>query len=133
MTESAHTFRSMRSRETSQRIDDLRFIVRFRIKDATLRQFFRLRLYVPGHDHDLDGRPAVPDRSSEFKAVERSWHVDVGHDDADVGATLEDAYGLVGVFSLDGLKAGILDQIDGRHAQQWLVLDDQDDLALYRG
>ncbi|WP_419462645.1 hypothetical protein [Agrobacterium tumefaciens] len=46
---------------------------------------------MPGHDDDFDRRPAVSNSHRELLSVHAAWHIDVGKDDADMGASLQDS------------------------------------------
>ena len=65
-------------------------------------------------------------RMRQLQPVHRAGHLDIGEQQRDIGAGFQDAHGLVSVDGLDGVETGVLDDIDRAHAQNHLVLDDQD-------
>ncbi|MDR6872030.1 hypothetical protein J2Y55_003046 [Bosea sp. BE125] len=92
----------------------------------TIRHLRRKRPAMAGRDHDDDGRPAVANREGKLDAVHRARHIDIGEDDPDVGVRLKDMDGLVGVRRLDRDEAGLLDNVDGIHANERFVFHDED-------
>ena len=65
-------------------------------------------------------------RVGELQPVHAARHLDVGKQQRDVRARFENGKRLVGVDGFDRREAGILDDVDGAHAQHHLVFDDKD-------
>ena len=66
------------------------------------------------------------DSVSQLKAIHGAGHLDVCEKQVDVGPKFQHSKSLVGVHRLKGREAGVLNDIDGTHAQQHLVLDNKD-------
>lgn len=84
------------------------------------------------HNNDLDRWPAITDGRGQLQAIDRPWHINIRHDDPDVGSAFENANCLVGVGGFNGDETSLLDEFDGNHSQEWLVFDDENYLRLYR-
>jgi hypothetical protein len=64
--------------------------------------------------HDLDERPAVPNRSSKLETVHTARHLDICEYHGDVRANFECCNGLVRAPRFDDFKR-LLDHFDGVH------------------
>ena len=64
-------------------------------------------------------------RVRELQTVHAAGHLNVGEKQRYVRTRLQDGHRLIGIDRLHRTKAGILDDIDGAHAQHHLVLDDK--------
>lgn len=87
---------------------------------------------MAGHDDDFDRGPTIADCCGQLQAIDRPGHINIRHDNPDVGSTFESANCLVGVDRFNGDKVGLFDEIDGDHSKEGLVFDDEYDLTLYR-
>ena len=63
---------------------------------------------------------------SQFQAVHAAGHLNVGEQQRNVRTGLQNGEGLIGVYSFDSVKTGILHDVDGPHTQYHLVFDDKD-------
>ena len=61
------------------------------------------------------------------EAAKRAWHLDVGENRLDVVARFQDANGDIGIGGVQHSIAGILQHLDGAHADDRFVLDNQYD------
>jgi hypothetical protein len=95
---------------------------------ATLRQVVGTDLHVSGSGHDLDRRPAVPNRSGKFQAVHAPWHLNVSEYDYDIRARFKNRNGLVRISRFDDFEC-LFDHFDGVHADQQFVFNNEDDWA----
>ena len=59
------------------------------------------------------------------KSVHGARHLNVGKQQGDVGARFKDRKGFVRINGLDSAEARVFDNIDGAHAKQHLILDDE--------
>ena len=93
-------------------------------EEAAVRRLVGIGQFdLAGHQNDLDRRPAVVDGVGEFQSVHAAGHLNVRKQQRDVGARLENGKRFVGIDGLHRRESGILDKIDGPHAQHHLVLD----------
>ena len=93
-------------------------------EEAAVRRLVGIGQFdLAGHQNDLDRRPAVVDGVGEFQSVHAAGHLNVREQQRDVGTRLENGQRFVGIDGLHRGKSGILDKIDGPHAQHHLVLD----------
>jgi histidine kinase/DNA gyrase B/HSP90-like ATPase len=103
-----------------QHLGNLLRVVRFRQKPSALGQIFFPDIHKARCRDDFDRWPAAADGVGELPPVHRTRHPDVGKNNADVAAGLENCDGFVGVAGLHHLKARLCDH-DGRiHSPQQL-------------
>jgi hypothetical protein len=96
-------------------------------EEATIdRPFGVRRRHLPRNQYDLDGGPAVVHRMGQLEAVHAAGHLNIGEQQRYVRAGFENGDSLIGVDGLDRAEAGILDDVDGTHAQHHLILNNQD-------
>jgi hypothetical protein len=60
----------------------------------------------------------------EPEAIHRAGHLDVGKQQCDVGARLENGDRFVGVDGFDRGEACVLDNVHGPHAEDHLIFND---------
>lgn len=77
------------------------------------------------HNNNFDGWPAVSNSACELHPIHAPWHVYVGEHDPYIATSLQDSDRLICISCFYDLKAGILDEMDREHADEWLVLDDE--------
>ena len=65
------------------------------------------------------------DGVSELEAVDASRHLDVGEQQLDIRAQLQNSKRVVGIDGFDGCEPGILDDIHRAHAQHHFVFDNK--------
>ena len=80
---------------------------------------------MPRSDYDLHRRPSSANIVCELKTVHRPRHVDIREDKTDFLVHFEQSNGIVAAPRLLHLEASVLDQDDGPHSDQRLVLYDQ--------
>jgi hypothetical protein len=90
------------------------------------------RFQLPRQEDDLDLRPARTDGVREGEAIRRAGHLDVGEQQSHIGTRFKDRDGGSHVGGLDRFIACVLDDIDRAHAQQHLILDEEDDFGRCR-
>ena len=96
-------------------------------EEAAVGRPFRVRwLHLAGNQDDLDAGPAVVHGVGQFQAVHAARHLNVGEQQRNVRAGLQNRHRLVGIDRFDGVETGILHDIDGAHPQHHFVLDDED-------
>lgn len=61
----------------------------------------------------------------QLQAIHCARHLNVCKKQRDIGSRFKNGYGLIGINGLYRMKTGILDNVDRAHAQDHLVLDDE--------
>jgi hypothetical protein len=112
---------------------DLWSAVRLWQKATARRQVVFTDLEMTRGRHNLDRWPSTSDGRGQLQAVHGSGHLDIGKYDRDVRAIFKDQDSFVGVFRFDDIETCGPNHIDRVHADQELILDDQDDRPLRFG
>jgi hypothetical protein len=88
------------------------------------------QMYWPYNVLSRDRRPTALDRCGQLEPIHGTRHLDVREDHSDVEPILEDEDSFVGVLRFVDIETGSTNHIDRVHANQELVLDDQNDVPL---
>ena len=95
-------------------------------KEAAFGRPVRLGRVDPARNQDdLDGGPAVVHRVGQSQAVHGPGHLNVGEEQRYVRTGLQNGDGFIGIDSFERMKARILHNIDGAHAQHHLIFDNK--------
>ncbi len=108
-----------------QFIDHLPDAQRFAEEAAVGRPFRIGWFHLAGNEDDLDSGPTVMHGVSQLQSVHAARHLNIGEQQIDVRAGLQNGDCLVGVHGFNGSKSGILHNIDRAHSQYHFVLDDE--------
>jgi hypothetical protein len=107
-------------------LDDVGGAVGLRHEQAVVRDLL-VDQPIPARGQDEpDVGPRGVDAAGQGLAAHGPWHVDVGEQDADIRASVQDVPSLVGVTGLDRRQACILQHLDRVQAHESVVLDDDD-------
>ena len=75
----------------------------------------------------------MSDQTGQGKAVHRPHrHVDIGHQDTDIGTVLEHVEGPVGMGCFQDVEPRFRERIGGFHQQQSVIFNEEDDGQLCR-
>ena len=89
------------------------------------------RNILPGQisrgDNDLNRRPAVTNAGGKLRPVHAARHFNVGKDNPDIVAALQNAYRLVGVTRFDCLESGVLNNSHRHKSLDWFIFHHQHD------
>jgi len=79
---------------------------------------------------DLDRRPSIPYRCCQPKTIHGTWHLNISKYYVDIHSALQDVDSIVSIASLYNLVTRRSNRVRGVHADQDVVLNNQDDRPL---